>query len=197
MDEEWLSSRQAIDLVKTSLSLYLAPLTICARANDGLIEARAKRLVVADRLADNVIVPIKFWWARGEAALRQNWQVGDFETWIREERGYGEGTPWRAYGVEFRKVDIFELLPSGSSAQEPTDAASIGRTGRPPAEWWDDMWIEICRQLYAGDLKPHRQADIETAMLEWIEVSGNSAAISTVRPRARKLWTAISTEDKN
>jgi hypothetical protein len=55
----------------------------------------------------------------------------------------------------------------------------------------------MCRALYVGDLKPQRQADIEKAMNDWIASKGESAAVSTVRNRARKLWQMLSREDEN
>ena len=69
--------------------------------------------------------------------------------------------------------------------------------GRPAAAWWDDLWVEMARQLYDGDLKPKRQADIETAMKDWAAAHGHNPADSTIRPRARKLWTALNKEDRN
>ncbi|MET4323713.1 hypothetical protein [Bradyrhizobium sp. RT5a] len=65
---------------------------------------------------------------------------------------------------------------------------------RPPADWWDDLWIEIARQLYVGDLKPKRQADIENAMSDWLSRRGSGAATSTIRERARRLWQVIKDE---
>jgi hypothetical protein len=67
--------------------------------------------------------------------------------------------------------------------------------GRPPAEFWDDMWAAIAAALYNGDLKPKSQADVERAMLEWIEDNGNSAVESTVRARARRLWDRLAALD--
>lgn len=67
--------------------------------------------------------------------------------------------------------------------------------GRPPAGFWDDMWAEIAVALYKGDLAPKSQADVERAMIERIEALGHSAAESTVRARARRLWDRLSTPD--
>jgi hypothetical protein len=89
-----------------------------------------------------------------------------------------------------------DVFKSDQDAPTPVDSSS-GKAGRLPAEWWDDLWIEMCRSLFVGDLKPQKQADIEKAMNEWIASKGNSAATSTVRSRARKLWQAISREDGN
>lgn len=67
--------------------------------------------------------------------------------------------------------------------------------GRLLAEHWDDMWASIAVALYTGDLKPKNQGAIEVAMLSWLEDNGHSAAISTVRGRARKLWDRIERDD--
>jgi hypothetical protein len=61
------------------------------------------------------------------------------------------------------------------------------RAGRLPADWWDDLWIEIFRQVYLGDLKPKSQADIVKAMQQWLSDRDIEAADSTLKPRARKL----------
>jgi hypothetical protein len=67
--------------------------------------------------------------------------------------------------------------------------------GRPPAEFWDDLWAYIGASLYNGDLSPKNQADIEKAMAEWIDAQGHSAATSTVRSRARRLWDRLAALD--
>lgn len=64
--------------------------------------------------------------------------------------------------------------------------------GRPPSEFWDDMWAAIAAALYDGTLNPKTQADVERAMTEWISANGSSAANSTVRARARRLWDRVS-----
>jgi hypothetical protein len=69
--------------------------------------------------------------------------------------------------------------------------------GRPPASWSDGLWIEICRQLYVGELKPSRQSDVTKAMMEWLAAQGHDVSETTVKDRARKLWAAIEREDGN
>jgi hypothetical protein len=55
----------------------------------------------------------------------------------------------------------------------------------------------MCRQLYGGHLIPSKQADIENAMHQWLSDHNESAAQSTIRDRARKLWKAIQHEAEN
>jgi DNA-binding winged helix-turn-helix (wHTH) protein len=75
---------------------------------------------------------------------------------------------------------------------QPVDQPSAqARGGRPKADWWEDMWVEIARQLYLGALIPKTQADLERAMLQWISDNGKSAGETTVRDRASKLWRVI------
>jgi hypothetical protein len=88
-----------------------------------------------------------------------------------------------------------QALESDQAEKRASSAAPVG--GRPPADWWEDLLIEICFQNFRGDLKPKVQADIERAMQEWITKKGYEAAPSTVRTRARKVWQAIKSEADN
>lgn len=73
----------------------------------------------------------------------------------------------------------------------PQPSPQINKGGAPRKEWWDDFWIEICRQIWIGDLKPRTQADLERAMFEWVE-NRRDATVgeTTVKGAARKLFTA-------
>ena len=91
----------------------------------------------------------------------------------------------------------FEAGATPKPAEQP--AASIAtipkKGGRPPAEFWDDMWAATATALYDGTLQPKTQADVERSMADWIDANGHSAAISTIRARARRLWDRLSTSD--
>src|SRR5262249_15462333 len=115
--EAWVSAGEAVKLLKlVTGDEYSAQMTICERANDKLISARAVRLVVEDhnwrdakiKELNDVDVPPKFWWARGNQALKQNWGTGDFETWIDRQVHY------KAYGVTFLRSNIMSMVPSGA-----------------------------------------------------------------------------------
>ena len=100
--------------------------------------------------------------------------------------------------LELERFDF--LRPAADSSDVAlstiaTMAAPAKRGGRPPAEFWDDMWAHIAAALYGGELIPKSQADIEKAMAEWIEGQGHSAATSTIRARARRLWDRLSAAD--
>ncbi|MEP6589413.1 MAG: hypothetical protein ABJA84_11730 [Polaromonas sp.] len=82
------------------------------------------------------------------------------------------------------------------ATSEPKVAVGHRKGGRPPAEFWDDMWSAIATALYSGALKPKSQADVQRAMSEWIDGRGYSAADSTVKGRARRLWNLIEALDE-
>lgn len=85
--------------------------------------------------------------------------------------------------VQLREWDAARKSASG------LQLASAG--GRPRADWWEDLFIELACQLYGGKFHTRTQADIEEAMAKWIAENGNSAGESTIRTRASKLWRAL------
>jgi len=194
--EEWISAAATLDLLKPTMPPLTATQAICSRAHDGVVRARAETYVWGNQSAERFNIPKEFWWARGEAALDQNWKTGDFETWIDQK------IHLKAYGVSFLRADIEKMIPADASAAQaatsPPGAANPERNkgGRPKRDFWEELWVEIARQLYVGDLKPKTQADIESAMHRWISDKGHKpASESTVRDRARMLWRVI--EDEN
>tara|TARA_R110000868_G_scaffold202806_3_gene450641 strand:+ start:7484 stop:8596 length:1113 start_codon:yes stop_codon:yes gene_type:complete len=165
-------------------------------------------------------VPLWFWEnCTGYDSSALNWQSGVFAG-----NGHHNGNSISATltGVQFASNDLDLLDPPAPIAEQvgfPGGITAVDReydpnfssndadveskarrpsnkVGRQAAEWWDDLWIEICRQLYVGDLKPKKQVDIELAMQNWVYAHGGSAAVSTIRERARKLWAEIQREDE-
>jgi hypothetical protein len=132
--EEWISAASALAFL--GLKHGDAPRTICKRAHAGLIKARAERFIRDGQRADNVDIPVEFWWAKGEAALHQNWETGDFDTWIDQR------VHLQAFGVTFRRSDIERSRPTPVSPDEErqkmavTGKIFIGHGGSP-------VWREL------------------------------------------------------
>ena len=183
MTTDWISSDDAMSWAQETLGFMEAVHLISGRAHEGLIIARAERFRRGDQTQDDVDVPRAFWRGFGYSPLPQIWEVGDFQSQLNDD------VPSRAFGVVFRRSDLEKFLPTRKAAA--TRTVTPLNSGRRPAPWWDDLWIEIARQLFVGDLKPDVQADIERAMSQWISDHGFSASPSTIRERARKLWAAI------
>ena len=200
--DEWLPALEALNLAKQHMAPESARIAICTRAHQGLIRARARRLLLGKRPhLDNSTVPAMFWWAEGHEALQQNWPTGDFSTWLEHKHHL------QAFGVEFNKADIFDMLglketasvPPRPDSDSPADPAPLPHEpvvsgGRPRAEFWEDLIIEVARQIHYGELRATKQSDVHNAMAVWLTANKHEAADSSIRPRARKLWKAFSRE---
>ena len=90
------------------------------------------------------------------------------------------------------QIEKFEFLGSAQAAPV-TQGSQIAKNsgGKPLAEHWDAMWAAIAVQLWLGDLKPKKQADIKAAMLDWFNVNEIEIGDTAVTERARKLWRAM------
>ena len=198
MADEWISAAEALKLISSAFDSSQAPRVISSRAAFGLIAARATRLMLHNHAVNDADVPFQLWGAAAEGALRQDWIAGDFETWIDEKvPGGTQLYHVRAFGVSFSRDGVEALIAPALASRDVPAKTGISSGGRPAAAWWDDLWVEIAREIYVGDLKPTKQADIESAMMAWASARGFDAAHSTIRSRARKLWTALDKEDEN
>jgi hypothetical protein len=169
---------------------------------------RAAEIPAAGRMGLNLeLVPIRLW---------REWQIGD-DLWITGDTtfsrgGYVGGPILFADGEEMNPPDPYESLTylgvrfgvnefkrSFPTATDPVAETPLTafKGGRPRAPWWDDLWIEICCQIYRGDVIPEQQANIEKAMHAWIIANGYEAGETTVRDRARRLFKALNREDGN
>jgi len=108
-EDEWISAANALALLGMGPS---GTRVICKRAHAGLIKARAERLLRDGKVLDTFEIFPGFWWAKGEAALNQNWTTSDFDTWI-DHKFHLE-----AFGVTFRRSDIERAKPSPAQHEE-------------------------------------------------------------------------------
>ena len=115
---QWIdaaTARSVIAALPDYRSERLAALAICNRAHSGILRSRAKLSVMGGVRRTDAEVPKFFWWAKGEAALKQNWASGDFLTYINKT------TPCQTFGVTFAVDDLLDMLP----ANQRTGAARI------------------------------------------------------------------------
>jgi hypothetical protein len=134
MSEVWISAAEAYDRISRVIPFRAAE-AICSRAFDGLIAARARLLVIGEKRAEEAAVPREFWWAKGQAALEQKWVSGDFETWIDNR------IQCRAYGVQFREIDIEAMLPTTGRVRkvQPAGQGNFAPAARCVAELRDSL----------------------------------------------------------
>jgi len=129
--QEWITAAGALALLKDAMPNG-ATFAICARANDGMTGARAERFMERNQIFDDFEVPAEFWWARGHAALRQNWKTGDFETWINGLMHL------KAYGVSFFRSHVEKMIAhipieAAASASAPATSDTAGQAIPPSA----------------------------------------------------------------
>ncbi len=158
--EEWISARAARDLLG---GRHAAVVTICKRAHAGMIKARAKRFVRSGTITDNIEIPREFWWAKGGNALTQNWEMGDFDTWV------GSSQHLEAFGVTFRRSDIEQSKPVPTQAPEERQS-TMTATGKK-------IFIGHGRSLIWLELKNHLQDSLKLKVDEFN--SSATAGIST------------------
>jgi predicted nucleotide-binding protein len=93
---------------------------ICEHAYAKLVRAKARRYMVGDIPRDDCPVPHAFWWAKGRAALDQDWPTGSFSTYIND-------TEHRAFGVSFVQKDIELMIPSDAQPSAPETVAASNK----------------------------------------------------------------------
>lgn len=106
MAEQWIDAATALRLVAMVHDGLSGAEALCRRLEAGLIHARAKLLVMGEesRSKDAEVIPRIFWLTGGNVELEQNWDTGDFRTWIGDSR-------WQAFGVTFALSSVLEMLP--------------------------------------------------------------------------------------
>lgn len=106
MAHEWIAAATALRFLSDEPYTYNEQRAICERAHSGMIAARADLLVWGKEEHADARIPKYFWWAEGHEALDQNWQSGDFSTWIDQK------IEVKAFGVSFDFLAINELAPA-------------------------------------------------------------------------------------
>ena len=82
--------------------------------------------------------------------------------------------------------------PVVAPATPLTDIDAVpNKGGRPPADFWEDLIIEIAQRIYVGDFKPEKQAEVVDAMQTWIEDRGYKGGLTQIKQRAAKVFRAF------
>lgn len=206
---DWFTPMQAIGFASLCVGVDGASKAVWQLLTGGMIQAVAtsssqmpkdRSPITKDKPS---IIPRSIWNDLSETGT-DLWNGGYARFWI--SRGYEQGTTYRYFGIKLNPAHVKANLPpprpdliadaagSSSSTETPQPAPTpeiMNRGGRPRKEWWDDFWIEICRQIWIGDLKPDTQADLERAMFEWVENHRNAeVGETTIKAAARKLFKA-------
>jgi hypothetical protein len=140
------------------------------------------------------------------------WEHGDATFRLGGTTGYGDWTEHRCFDIRFdpasftgkppRVAPLEEtiLVPrKGIPLPESTKAEAPERNkgGRPRKDFWEDMLVEMFDQLWHGQLIPKTQADIESAMQDWLSLNDYEASERSIRQRAQRLWKVWTKEGNN
>jgi hypothetical protein len=144
------------------------------------------------------VIPARYWGHFSDSTKSDFWQTGVARFFFPAERKrVTSATVIRCFDVRLHPTDVEASFPQSreTQPQEPPNRPALtlqelNKGGRPRKDWWDDFWIDICRQIYEGDLKPAKQADLERAMHEWVINHGREAGETTIKSAARKLFKA-------
>lgn len=162
-ETKWVSSRGAVDRIMraTGQGAVSSLDSIVAYARTG--DPRARALVLTEdihrqgsskqtRVERDASIPLWFWddfTARGSKTF--NWQGGVFSG-----RGFHDGKQMTVTltGVQFdaRGLDLLDPDP------KPVEVGRAPSAGRPAADWWDDLLIEMFRRLWEDNWSPRTQA---------------------------------------
>lgn len=115
MAEQWIPASKALEIAESRHGL-------CARLHAGLVKARATLLQTDSERKTSVIIPPEFWWAEGHEALEQDWEAGDFSTWVEQRH------KMQAFGVTIALSGLLEMI---SFERAPIIARSLSVASNP------------------------------------------------------------------
>lgn len=189
----WVTPAKALETVTTALGNEgMAANVIITRLRDGLMAAGASTVVIADdgeeeRLS-NVTTNKEHWDNLADnTAGHEFWTTAQLELWTERD-----SVRITYHGLRIDPEGLIEW--TGNSRSSPAAAAPAFSVTPVPAvrgrlrkDFWDDLWVEICRRIYQDGFTPKTQAEIERAMLDWASANGHEIGETAVRAAARKL----------
>lgn len=143
-DDDWVYSSTAIAQVRTATLSPMANVAMAKRAHAGLLRAHTELMIInGTQRHHDCEVPAGFWWAEGGDALKQNWELGDFETWFDHRVRY------QIFGVKFHRDDIDQIVRMANPRQSPPQAQTATESsGRKMSELWPDWVAELSHYIH-------------------------------------------------
>jgi hypothetical protein len=196
--------REALRIAEEQASIFVNSavdkVTVIAQDRDAFAIIRASLIIVMRDLKSHVdqavTIAARLGSGRSESVSREADRLfAEMEIRVSRELEIHSFTFTKPTKSRLAELGITPRNGSGPNTIMPARTLAK-KGGRPPAQFWDDMWAAIAVALYVGSLKPKKQADIERAMADWIEANEYSATASTIRLRARRLWDGIATADE-
>lgn len=213
-DPPWIPPGDALARVQEAIGdRHVAIETIVRRLKAGLLKASFETYQMENSTRqiriDGQLIDQRFWAFYDDSdSARYLWYSGD----LRLDLGNFFDTPNERlvlltfFRVRIERDGIEEIVENATPLVKRKAASSnrperlpvepqipVNKGGRPRKNYWDDLWAEICGQIYEGKLIPERQADIEKAMLDWATNHGHELSEAGARQRARILFNRLKT----
>lgn len=201
----WYTPIQACAYAATCVGVKASADAVWQLLSGGMIEAVATSSSRTPKDRDPItnsqpsFVPREIWQHISNTGTNL-WSGGYARFWV-PSTVYGMPYAHQYFGIKLNPADIQANLPPPNptlhtpkpkiETAQPTPTLNKG--GRPRKDYWDDLWAEICGQIYEGKLIPERQADIEKAMLDWATNHGHELSEAGARQRARILFNRLKT----
>jgi len=143
-DDDWISAAETIKRVREATLSPTSHIALAKRAHAGLLRAHCALMIInRSQRHPDCDVPAGFWWAEGHDALTQNWELGDFETWIKKTVQY------QIFGVRFHREGVERIVSLSTVDRrrpEPTTNKESG--GRPRSELWPEWVAELAALIH-------------------------------------------------
>ena len=195
-EEDWISAAATIALVRTATLSPTANVALATRAHAGLLRAHCALLIInGTQRHTDCEVPREFWWAEGHDALEQNWEVGDFETWINKT------VRFQVFGARFHRDDIERIVGSSQIGRiRPEPAANKESGGRPMSTLWPEWVAELAGLIHeegvpAGSGTKGTEDLISTIANRLAERGLEAPARATVQETAKAVLRRIRAEN--
>lgn len=142
LPEDWLSASETIRIVRNATLSPQSSRAIALRANAGLLRTWAELLILNGQHYSEVQVPKTFWWAGGSEPSEQNWELGDFSTWLEQRREV------QVFGVRFHRADLARMIPQAVIPKEPPPVSAKESGGRKMSQHWPEWVAELVTHIH-------------------------------------------------
>lgn len=207
--EDWLRPREALTKLQSAFSTEdVAKHLLLQRLGSGGITAVAETatwtgLATGKPYQGITTIPDDFWrdYYKYQTGF---WDSGDLFFYLGHFRGSINSVSVTFHGIRFDPGGVDKLAKTSENRfKSPAPEVSLApiaveppiqknKGGKPPKPWWQDFWIEMCRLIYEGAIRPEMtQADIGRLMHQWVSDHGHEAGDTVIKDAARKLGAAL------
>ena len=190
--DQWLSAHDALELLAPSMERSEAARQIKQWAYLGVIISRAQMLwewrpLKAEALKMAAAIPPHFWAARGRFPMKEDWNLGKFESWGCDDFFSQTGirnpsdVHYLALNVEFESSDMLTMLPSHLRVKK-------AKVGRPEGYDWASLSAEVLEQFERSGGIPDQKSQVVATLREVLAKGDHHPAKDTVQRHAAIIW---------